>query len=126
MRLGFSKLSRLRKRREFLFVQHSRASRKIHGSHFLVIVTPRVLPGPSAYLENEVEGGRVGITVTKKVGNAVTRNRIKRWVREFVRHHQAWLPAGHDVVVIAKKSAAQLTSYERVVTDLHGLEGRMC
>ena len=79
----------------------------------------------STCLENEVEGGRVGITVTKKVGNAVVRNRIKRWVREFVRQDVAWLPAGADVVVIAKKSAAELTSYEQVVEDLRGLGRRM-
>ena len=42
--------------------------------------------------------------MTTKVGNAVTRNRLKRWIREFVRQ-QPELPRG-DVVVIAKGSAA--------------------
>jgi ribonuclease P protein component len=48
---------------------------------------------------------RIGITVSSRVGNAVVRNRIKRWVREFVRHHKELLPAG-DLVIVAKPSAA--------------------
>lgn len=52
---------------------------------------------------------KMGITVTKKVGNAVTRNRIKRWVREAARRCQPW-PAGVDVVVLARQQAATLKS----------------
>ena len=47
----------------------------------------------------------MGITVSSKVGNAVVRARLRRWVREYVRRHQAELPTG-EVVVIAKTSAA--------------------
>ena len=65
----------------------------------------------------ERKSGRLGITVSKKVGNAVARNRVKRVVREFARgagpprNTQAsvalrpWVPAHTDVVVIAKKAA---------------------
>jgi ribonuclease P protein component len=48
---------------------------------------------------------RVGITVSSRVGNAVVRNRTKRWIREYVRRHLSALPPG-DVVIIAKPSAA--------------------
>jgi ribonuclease P protein component len=47
----------------------------------------------------------VGITVSSRVGNAVVRNRLKRWIREYVRRHILELPAG-DVVIVAKASAA--------------------
>ena len=50
---------------------------------------------------------RVGITVSSRVGNAVVRNRIKRWIREHVRRRRAALPAG-DLVVVAKASAATI------------------
>ncbi len=46
---------------------------------------------------------RIGITASKKVGNAVTRNRIKRWVREVFRQNPQFFPRPIDVVVIAKR-----------------------
>lgn len=50
---------------------------------------------------------RIGITVSSKVGNAVVRNRVKRWVREAFRAERAaWPPV--DVVVIARPKAPEL------------------
>ncbi|MFO7570736.1 MAG: ribonuclease P protein component [Smithellaceae bacterium] len=52
---------------------------------------------------------RLGITVTKKAGNAVKRNRIKRLIREFFRRNRDLFPQGHDVVVMARKNMPPLT-----------------
>jgi ribonuclease P protein component len=51
---------------------------------------------------------RVGITVSSKVGGAVVRNRVKRRIREAVRHELASLPAV-DLVLVARASAASAT-----------------
>jgi ribonuclease P protein component len=51
---------------------------------------------------------RLGITASRRVGNAVVRNRIKRRVREWFRHRGQSLLHGLDVVVIARASAAGL------------------
>lgn len=48
---------------------------------------------------------RIGITVSSKVGNAVERNRVKRWVREAWRSIATDLPGGVDLVVIARPPA---------------------
>jgi ribonuclease P protein component len=95
----FPRRLRLRKRREFLDVQGR--GRRVGGAHFLFFVRRRTEPGTSIV----APGARFGITVTRKVGNAVTRNRIKRVVREGCRHVAGLFPADADVVVVARASA---------------------
>jgi ribonuclease P protein component len=104
-RFGYPRERRLRKRHEFVAVQTG--GRKVHTKYFLVLVRKGA--------------GRVGITVTKRTGNAVTRNRLKRIVREFVRQAGwdggAWLPGDRDVVIIVKSAAAGC-SYRELAGDL--------
>ena len=103
---------RLRRRAEFLAVQSG--GTKLHGRHVLAIAKPRRAGDAGGSGEPP---GRLGLTVTKKVGNAVVRNRIKRLLREWMRLH-GWVPAGWDLVLVAKDSAARQVHPDDFAIDL--------
>lgn len=84
---------RLRKRAEFLRLSHE--GKKVHQSHFILI-----------YKQTPDSSPRFGVTVSRKVGNAVMRNRVKRLVREVCRHARSVPPA--DYSIIARKGAGML------------------
>ena len=104
--LGISKEMRLRQRADYLAVQAN--GTKHHGRHVLAIARKRTAPDLA---------GRLGLTVTKKVGNAVVRNRIKRMLREWLRIN-GWVPTGWDMVLIAKDTAAVQLHPSDFATDL--------
>ena len=92
----FPKTARVRKRAEYLRIQ--RVGRRTIGPCFIVI---SALAGSGM--------SRVGITVSRRVGDAVTRNRIKRLVREFFRRHRRRIKPPQTVVVIGRSAAADAT-----------------
>jgi len=104
--LGIAKEMRLRQRADFVDVQST--GQKLHGRHVLAIARKRTQPAFA---------GRLGLTVTKKVGNAVVRNRIKRLLREWLRLH-GWVPSGWDLVLVAKDSAARQVHLDDFSADL--------
>jgi ribonuclease P protein component len=95
---------RLRKRFEFRRLRDQ--GRRVHSRSFVLMIA-----------RGEQAGARLGLTVSRQVGNAVRRNRIKRLLREAFRQQRALFPRASDVVVIAK-TGCTVDSLPAVVAEL--------
>lgn len=95
-RRAFPKSARLLIRREFLQLQ--KRGKRRHTRHFVVITLPA-----------RTERPRLGITTSRRFGNAVIRNRMKRRLREFFRIRQAYVPPARDILIIPKSQAKTLS-----------------
>ena len=77
-------------------------------------------------LENGLESNRIGISVSKKVGNSVVRHHLTRLLRESYRLHEEMFHSGWDIVVIVRVSAKnegyhKLKSSLLHLSNLHGI-----
>jgi len=104
---SFGKKERVRKRQQYLDIY--RRGGRLHSRNFIVILSP-----------NPSGEKRLGVAISKKVGNAVQRNRIKRLIREFFRLNKDGLPDSKDMVIIAKKDVSSL-KYQDVCVELTDL-----
>lgn len=98
----------VRKRHEFQGIQAQ--GRRVLTQNFVLIVARGPVPlAPS----------RLGITVTRRVGNSVRRSRIKRLVREAFRAAEGLVPPGFDVVVICRQDQPNLKSTDVLAEFRH-------
>jgi len=104
---AFGKTERVRKKKNYVTIYQKGV--RVHSSNFTVILNP-----------NPSGEKRLGLAVSKKVGNAATRNRIKRLLREFFRLNKDTLPDSKDMVIIAKKDVSSL-KYRDVCLELTDL-----
>lgn len=105
-------MERLRKTQDFSSVYHYGRSKADHN-----LVLYRLKKNHGEF--------RIGISVSKKVGNSVIRHKIKRRIREAARLHEESFPAGYDYVVIARKASAHAdyTALEQSLLKLADILG---
>ena len=91
-KFSFTKRERLLNRGDF--VNLNRLGKRQNTTHFTVI-----------YRRNDLGINRLGITASKRIGNSVKINRVKRLIREFFRLDKKHFPQGYDMVIIPYKGA---------------------
>ena len=96
----------LKKNRDF---QNVYRKGKSYANKYLVMY---VLP-------NQTEMNRLGISVSKKVGNSVIRHHLTRLIRESYRLHEDMFNSGLDIVVIARQTAKEVSYHEIESALLH-------
>ena len=97
---GFSREERVRRRADFVAIQ-SQPDGRVRSRSFVLLFATRGDELP-----------RLGIVASKKVGNAVVRNRAKRVLREVFRLGKDAIPRGVDLVVIASQGLTALPKAE--------------
>jgi ribonuclease P protein component len=80
---------RIRRGKEYSYIYKN--SRRMQGKYIIVFTR-----------ENQLPHNRFGIVTSKKIGNAVTRNRAKRQIREAIRKNLKKLRPGYDMVIVAR------------------------
>jgi len=96
----------LKKNHQFQFVYKNGKS---YANKYLVMIIK----------ENGLDKNRIGISVSKKVGNSVVRHRITRLIRESYRLHESVFNSGLDIVVVARSTVAEAGYFEVESALLH-------
>jgi ribonuclease P protein component len=68
---------------------------------------------------NDKETNRLGISVSKKVGNSVVRHHLARLIREAYRLHEEMFNSGLDIVVVVRPAAKEISYDQTVKSPLH-------
>lgn len=72
--------------------------------------------------KQEQEHFRIGLSVSKKIGNAVTRNRVKRYIRQVFLELQERIEVGNDYIIVARKPTSEMDFHETKSSLTHVLK----
>jgi len=101
---------RIKKNKEFQSAFKN--GRSVANRQFVVYIKPN----------DEVEHFRIGLSVSKKIGNAVMRNQIKRYLRQSIQEIKETLKPENDYVIIARKPVSEMDFFEVKKSPIHVLK----
>ena len=102
---------RVRKRKDYQLAYQE--GKKYHTKNFIIFIR-----------KNNLDLPRLGITVARKYGKAVKRNRIKRLLREFFRLNKKLFKTGYDYVIVVKRNC-NVKNYWEVKEELEEFLNRL-
>lgn len=100
---NFTPQERIRKKKDFLHLY--KKGKRYRGKYFILI-----------YLSSELTFSRVAVVASKKLGNAVQRNRTKRWLRTLFRRNKELLEKSFDMIFIPRKEIHE-ASWQNLAED---------
>lgn len=109
---NFTPQERIRKKKDFLHLY--KKGKRYRGKYFILI-----------YLSNELTFSRVAVVASKKLGNAVQRNRTKRWLHTLFRRNKELLEKPFDLIFIPRKEIHEAKwqnladDYQSALKSLH-------
>jgi len=128
-RLGLGKNQRIKREAEFKKVMRKGKSYAdpylvmyvLNGSSEINVVTSS---GKKWAPRGESHSARLGLSIDRRVGKAIIRNRIKRWMREVFRLHQSRLKDRIEMILVARSSARELVDYSDMEKRILNLWGK--
>lgn len=90
MKEAYGPQERIRNKRDFLFL--FKEGKRYKDKYFNLV-----------YFPNSLSSSRMAVIVSKEVGNAVVRNKMKRWMRDLFRRNKEYLKHNLDILIIIKK-----------------------
>lgn len=109
---------RIKKRKDFLILY--KKGYRYRGRYFTLI-----------FLPSNREYSRVGVVASRKVGEAVTRNKVKRWMRELFRRNKGLFESPADLLIVATPEAKKATlaelneDYQAALKRIYQRRGRV-
>jgi ribonuclease P protein component len=100
---SFTSKEILRKKKDFLHLY--KKGKRYRGKYFILI-----------YLTNELAFSRVAVVASKKLGNAVQRNKTKRWLRTLFRRNKELLQTPFDMIFIPRKKIHE-TTWQKIASE---------